>query len=51
LALVCNTAKSNWEVVNDTLGSDHFPTMTSLNEITLFPETIGPKQLKMSKGD
>jgi len=33
LSIVCNTlgAKCNWEVYNDTLGSDHSPTLTHIN--------------------
>jgi len=34
LSLVCNTlaAKSNWEVLNNTFGSDHAPTITHYND-------------------
>ena len=53
LSLVCNTlaAKSNWEVLNNTFGSDHAPTITHYNDVNLFEENNFSAKFKLSKAD
>ena len=39
-----NIAKvANWDVLNDTMGSDHFPVITTLRDAATFEETSTPK--------
>ena len=47
----CLAAKSNWRVLNNTLGSDHSPTVISINERQSFTGQLGPPKFKLSKDD
>jgi len=52
LALICHTlgTKSDWEVVSDTLGSDHSPTVTHIN-VHPTQETDNSQKFLLSKAD
>jgi len=47
----CLAAKSNWGVLNNTLGSDHCPTVMSINERQSFTGQLGPPKFKLSTAD
>ena len=42
--------KCSWSVLNDTLGSDHFPTFTILNE-AVASDALGPTKWLLEKAD
>ena len=44
-------ARSNWTVLNNTLGSDHSPTVITINERSPFREPDRPPRFKLSKAD
>ena len=52
LSLICYTlgTKSYWEVLNDTLGSDHFPTITHI-DVPVAEDTNDTVKFIMSKAD
>jgi len=44
-------ARSNWTVLNNTMGSDHCPTVITINEKDAYIEQAGPSRFKLSKAD
>lgn len=44
-------ARSNWTVLTNTLGSDHSPTVITINERSPFIEADRPPRFKLSKAD
>ena len=44
-------ARSNWTVLNNTMGSDHCPTVITINEKDAYIEKAGPSRFKLSKAD
>jgi len=43
--------ESRWEVLNNTMGSDHCPTVININEVTTESEILGLPKFKLSKAD
>ena len=44
-------AASNWSVLNNTIGSDHCPTVVTIHNRKLYVERDGPPRFKLSKAD
>jgi len=53
VAIVDNAtaAVSQWSVLNNTMGSDHCPTVVSIYDRKLYLESDGPARFKLSKAD
>jgi len=43
--------RSNWSVLNNTMGSDHCPTVVTINDTQPFVEQGNPPRFKLSKAD
>ena len=53
VAIVSNelATQSNWTVLNNTMGSDHSPTLVTINDKEPFVEHLGPPRFRLSKAD